>query len=115
MNDLSAYRLSNDEAKAGGYQEIRIVKDDIRHLAAFIATRDEDSRYIITDAYDNVVCSTIGSFLGDWFDSPGKYRSLLAVLQDFQLGRTKIPTYDFPERTAKVTHKQKQANRDLEL
>lgn len=59
MNTLKVYKYDYD----GDYQESFSIEGSVENLASFIAGADLDSKYTITDTWDQLVATTIGNYL----------------------------------------------------
>lgn len=89
-SSFRAYELSNDFVN-GRYSGFMEIEGDPENLAAFIASRDYDKRYMITDAADNCVVTTTGDFIDSCPDQRFLSRELAPLLAKMQMGITEIP------------------------
>lgn len=74
-----------------GYIEIVDIEGTVDNLAAFIASRDLDSKYTVTDGFDNVVLQTTGDKVLLCPDKEFLNSELLPKLIPYQMGSEAIP------------------------
>lgn len=79
------------ERGESGYKRIFEIEGDIDNLAAFIASREEYSRFIITDELYKPIIETRGTFIYTCTDKELLQNDLLPKLIPMQMGEQHIP------------------------
>lgn len=79
------------ERGESGYKRVFEIEGDVDNLAAFIASREEYSRYVITDQFDKPMIETRGSFIYSCTDKDLLQNDILPKLTPMQTGERQVP------------------------
>lgn len=109
MGKYTGYKQGNR-----GYIEIVDIEGTVDNLAAFIASRDLDSKYTVTDGFDNVVVQTTGDKVLLCPDKEFLNSELLPKLIPYQMGSEAIPEVKYIDPDS-LEHYKNEAEDELEM
>lgn len=79
------------ERGKSGYKRVFEIEGEVENLAAFIASREEYSRFIITDELNKPIIETRGTFIYSCTDKDLLQNNILPKLIPMQTGEQHIP------------------------
>lgn len=85
------YYLAYKMLEMGNHEAPIYIEKTTENLCAFIATRKLNENYTITDTWDNLVLTTMGSFIDICPDSKLLIEKLHPTIIPFQTGEKEIP------------------------
>lgn len=109
LGKYTAYKQGNR-----GYVEIVDIEGTVNNLAAFIATRELDSKYTVTDGFDNAVLQTTGDMVLLCPDKEFLNSELLPKLIPYQMGSEPIPEVQYIDQDS-LEHYENEAEDELEM
>lgn len=90
-----SYYLAHKKVGMGFHEQPLYFEATVENLCAFIATRKLSENFIITDAGDNLVLTTMGMFIDKCPDKQFLVEQLHPIIIPFQTGEKEIPTVIF--------------------